>query len=47
MNKQAVFEDLQELVTLFFLAAGPALGALIAVAWLLGLVLGLFAVSTR
>jgi hypothetical protein len=47
MNKQAVFEDLQELVTLFFLAAGPALGALIAVTWLIGLALGLFAVITR
>jgi type III secretory pathway component EscS len=47
MNKQAIFEDLQELVTLFFLTAGPALGALIAVAWLVGLVLGLFAVVTR
>jgi len=47
MNKQAVLENLQELVTLFFLAAGPALGAAIAVAWLVGLVLGLFAVITR
>jgi hypothetical protein len=47
MNKQAVLEDLHEMVTLFFLAAGPALGALIAVAWRVGLVLGLFAVITR
>lgn len=47
MNKQAVVEDLQELVTLFFLTAGPALGAAIAVAWLVGLGLGLFAVVTR
>jgi len=47
MNKQAVLEDLQKLVTLFFLAAGPALGAAIAVAWLIGLGLGLLAVLTR
>ncbi len=47
MTKQAFLDSLQELVTLFFLAAGPALGAAIALAWLVGLVLGLFAVLTR
>jgi len=47
MNRQAVLDTLQEAVTVFFLAAGPALGAAIAVAWLAGLVLGLFALLTR
>jgi hypothetical protein len=47
MNRQAVYDTLQEFVTVFFLAAGPALGAAIAVAWLAGLVLGLIAVLTR
>jgi flagellar biosynthesis protein FliQ len=47
MTRQAVVDALQEFVTIFFLAAGPALGAAIAVAWLIGLVLGLFAVLTR
>lgn len=47
MNKQAIFNNLDELVTIVFLAAGPALGAAIAVAWLVGLGLGLFAVLTR
>jgi hypothetical protein len=47
MNKLAVIEDLQEMITLFFLGAGPVLGAVIALAWLVGLALGLFAVITR
>lgn len=47
MNRQAVYDTLQEFLTVFFLAAGPALGAAIAVAWLVGLALGLFAVLTR
>jgi flagellar biosynthesis protein FliQ len=47
MTKQAVYDALQEFVTVTFLAAGPALGAAIAVAWLVGLTLGLFAVLTR
>lgn len=47
MNRQAVYDTLQEFVTVFFLAAGPALGAAIAAAWLVGLILGLFAVLTR
>jgi len=47
MDRQAVFDTLQEFVTVTFLTAGPALGAAIAVAWLVGLVLGLFAVVTR
>jgi len=47
MNSQAVLDTLQEMVTVFFLAAGPALGAAIALAWVTGLILGLFAVLTR
>jgi hypothetical protein len=47
MNRQATYDALQELVTVTFLTAGPALGAAIALAWLLGLALGLFAVLTR
>ncbi len=47
MTRQAFLDGLQELATLFFLAAGPALGAAIALAWLVGLVLGVFAVLTR
>jgi hypothetical protein len=47
MNKQAVLNYLEEFVTVFFLAAGPALGAVIALVWLVGLVLGLIAVLTR
>ncbi len=47
MKKQAISGALEEFVTIFFLAAGPVLGAAIAIAWLVGLVLGLFAVLTR
>ncbi len=47
VKKRAISGALEEFVTIFFLAAGPALGAAIAVAWLVGLVLGLFAVLTR
>ena len=47
MNQQGVYDTLQEVVTITFLSAGPALGAAIAVAWLVGLALGLFAVLTR
>jgi hypothetical protein len=47
VKKQAVSKGLEEFITIFFLAAGPALGAAIAVAWLVGLVLGLVAVLTR
>jgi hypothetical protein len=47
MGKLAVLDRLQEYVTVFFLAAGPALGAAIAIAWVIGLILGVFAVLTR
>ena len=47
MPRQAIANTLQEIVTLFFLSAGPALGAAIALAWVVGLVLGLIAVITR
>jgi len=47
MGKQGALDILQEVISIFFLAAGPALGAAIAVAWLGGLILGLVAVLTR
>ena len=47
MNRQGILNTLEQGVSIFFLAAGPALGAAIALAWVLGLVLGLFAVLTR
>lgn len=47
MSRQAILNGLQEFVTVFFLSAGPVLGATIAMAWLIGLALGLFAVITR
>ena len=47
MKKQAVLEALQEFVTVGFLTAGPALGATIAIVWLVGLVLGIVALVTR
>jgi len=47
MKKEAVLDALQELVTLVFLTAGPALGATIAIVWLVGLVLGIIALVTR
>ena len=47
MNRQAVLDTLQEFVTVFFLTAGPALGAAIALAWLVGLAWGLVAVLAR
>ena len=47
MNKASIYRGLEEIVTVAFLSAGPLLGAAIAVAWLIGLGLGLFAVLTR
>lgn len=47
MTRQAVYDTWEEVVTIVFLTAGPALGAAIAVAWLVGLVVGLIAVLTR
>jgi hypothetical protein len=47
MPKQASLDKLQGAVTVFFLGAGPALGAAIALAWVIGLFLGLYAVITR
>ena len=47
MTREALYDTLQEVVPVVFLCAGPALGAAIAVAWLVGLVLGLFALITR
>ena len=47
MNRQGMLNTLEEGVSIFFLAAGPVLGVAIALAWVLGLILGLFAVLTR
>lgn len=47
MNKVSVLSWLEEFITIAFLSAGPVLGAAIAIAWLVGLGLGLFAVLTR
>ena len=47
MNKQAVYHALEEFLTVFFLAAGPALGAAIVPARLRGLVPGLLAFLRR
>ena len=47
MNRQGILNTLEEAVSVVFLAAGPALGAAIALTWVLGLALGLFAVLTR
>jgi hypothetical protein len=40
MSRQAVSSFLQEAITVFFLTAGPALGAAIAIAWLVGVIYG-------
>lgn len=47
MNRQAVSNFLEEAVTVFFLTAGPALGAVIALAWLIGLIYGTLTVLLR
>ena len=47
MVERQAKDILQEVVSIFFLAAGPVLGAAIAAAWVVGLVLGLLAVVTR
>ena len=46
-TKQTITDKIQEAVTVFFLAAGPALGAAVAIVWIVGLVMGLVAVATR
>ena len=43
MPRPARLDTLQKVLTATFLAAGPVLGAAIALAWLIGLALGLFA----
>lgn len=40
MNRQAILDRLEEVVTIFFLTAGPALGLVIFLTWLVGLSLG-------
>ncbi len=47
MTRKDMYETFQEAITVFFVSAGPALGATIAVVWLVGLGLGLLAVITR
>jgi hypothetical protein len=47
MTRQAILDKLQAVVIATFLGAGPALGAVIVLAWLTGLVLGLFGVIRR
>jgi hypothetical protein len=47
MPRQALLDALQKVVTATFLAVGPVLGAAIALAWLTGLTLGLFALLRR
>ena len=47
MGKQGALDKLQEYVTVFFLSAGPTLGAAIAIAWVIGLILGLLALLTH
>ena len=47
MSKQAVLNHLDEVLTLVFLSVGPALGAVIAIVWLVGCVLGLVAALGR
>jgi hypothetical protein len=47
MTRQAILDKLQTVIIATFLGAGPALGAVIALAWLTGLVLGLCGVVRR
>lgn len=47
MSRQGIYDALEEVVTVFFLTAGPALGAAIAVAWLIGLICGTCAALFR
>jgi hypothetical protein len=47
MNRQAVSDYLQEAVTVFFLTAGPALGAIMAIVFLIGLVYGTITILLR
>ena len=47
MNRHAVSEFVEEAVTIFFLLAGPLLGAAIALTWLGGLIYGTLTVFFR
>ena len=47
MSRQAVSNFLEEAVTVFFLTVGPALGAVIALVWLIALIYVTFAVLIR
>jgi hypothetical protein len=47
MTRNAVSNFLEEAITVFFLTAGPALGAIIAIVFLVGLVYGTIAVLFR
>jgi hypothetical protein len=47
MGSKLALEKIQEGVTVFFLAAGPVLGGLIALAWIVSLAMGLFSALFR
>lgn len=47
MKRLAVLDALEEVLVVFFLTGGPALGAAIVLSWLVGLILGLLAVAFR
>ena len=47
MSRQGVFNFLEEAVTVFFMTAGPVLGAIIALAFLVGLAYGTFYIIFR
>jgi hypothetical protein len=47
MGRHAFSDFMEEAVTVLFLTLGPALGAAIALIWLVGLIYGTFAVLFR
>lgn len=47
MKREAVLNAMDGALLIMFLLAGPAVGALISLSWLLGVFAGLFAVLTR
>jgi hypothetical protein len=47
MSRQGVFNFLEEAVTVFFMTAGPVLGAVIALVFLVGLIYGTFYILFR
>jgi hypothetical protein len=47
MSRNGVLNFMEEAVTVFFLTAGPALGAIIAIVFLIGLIYGTITVLLR